>query len=116
MVLVIAVRCGLVGPVGFPEPLGAIAGMVFAMVTRASYTTRWKWLWSLDWRRVSRMPRGSAPCSQEDGSVQKPRPGFDELGRQESFVEQYGRPPVQPDDKSRARGVNSVAAPPMFGG
>ena len=78
-VLVIATRTQLVGQSGTLEPLKVIAGMVFAMVTRASYTARLKWFQPLDVGRVSRMLRGLVPCSQEDKSVEEARLGFDDL-------------------------------------
>ena len=112
--VVIASRSELVGPAGTREPLGVIAGMVFAMVTRASFPVHLKWFQSLDWRRAPRMLRALAPCSQEDKSLHRPRPGFDDLAQRESFGEQYGRLLVQPDDKSRVWGGNSSAALLMF--
>ena len=43
---------------GCLAPYGAIGGMVFAMVTRASYYSRLTWFQSLDWNKMSSMLRG----------------------------------------------------------
>ena len=61
VVTVIAERDDLVGQEGALEPLGVIAGMVFATVTRVSYGARLKWLQALGSWRVSRMLRGMCP-------------------------------------------------------
>ena len=100
-VLVAAAYSKLVGPVGPPEPLGVIAGMVLAMVVRAPLAARLKWFQYSDWRRVSWVLRGLVQRFQEGKSSRKPRPVFDELAQQESFDEQHGHLPVQPGDKSR---------------
>ena len=49
----IASRAELVGEDGQLYPYGVIAGMVFAMVTRASYGSRLGWFQPLDWSKVS---------------------------------------------------------------
>ena len=67
--LVIAARPELVGPSGTHEPLRVIAGTVFAMVTRASYSVRLKWFQPFGWWRVPCMLRGLGPCSREDKSA-----------------------------------------------
>ena len=48
---------------GTLEPLGVIAGMVFAAITRASYGARLKWFQALGWWRVSRILRDMFPCA-----------------------------------------------------
>ena len=50
-------RDDLVGEDGQLQPLGVVSGMVFAMVTRASYSARLTWFQSLDWSKVSRAAR-----------------------------------------------------------
>ena len=90
--------------------------MVFAMVTRASYSARLKWSQKLDWWRASCLLRGVVPRDQEDKSVRKSCPGFVEIANKDCFDEQYGRLPVQPDYKSCIWGVNAFAALPMFEG
>ena len=74
---VIAARSELVGLSGTLKPSVVIAGLVFAVVTRASFPARLKWPQPVDWRRLSCLLRGLAPCSHGDKSVQKPRPGVD---------------------------------------
>ena len=106
--LVIAARPELVGPSGTLEPLGVTAGTVFAMVTRASCSARLEWFQCLDWWRVSRTLRGVAPCSQENQSAQKARPGFEDVATKDGFGEQYGHLSDQPGDKSRVCGVADV--------
>ena len=107
----------LVGEEGQRHPYGVIAGMVYAMVTRASYGSRLERFQSLDWSRVSCMLRGLLPSVQKDKKgPMGSRRGFQKIVRPEAFEEQYARLPVQPDDKSREWGVNSFAALPMFGG
>ena len=112
----IGVRPELAGPSGAHEPVGVIAGMVFAIVTRASCSARLKWPQKLDCWRVSCLLRGMVPRDREDKSVQKSRPGFVEIANEDCFDEQYDHLPVRPDEKSRAWGVNSFAALPMSGG
>ena len=109
-------RSELVGPFGALETLGVVAGVVFAMVTRPSYDARLKWFQKLDWWRVSCLLRGLAPRGPGGKSVQKSRPGFVEITNKDCFDEQYGRPPVQPYDKSRLWEVTSFAALPTFEG
>ena len=65
----IAQRDELVGPSGRLEPLGVIAGMVFAMVTRASYGSHLKWFQSVDWWKVSRMLRAPPPSPKTEESL-----------------------------------------------
>ena len=84
--------------------------MVFAMGTRASFSARLKWFKFLDWWRVSCVLRALAPCSREDKSAQKPRPGFGDVVNKDGFDELRGLLPAQPDDKSRVWEVASFAA------
>ena len=115
-VAVIGVRPELVGPSGALEPLGVIAGMVFAMGTRSSYSAPLNWFQRLAWWRVSCILRGMVPSAPGAKSVQKSRPGFVEIANKDRFDEQCGLLPAQPDDKSRAREANLLAARPMFEG
>ena len=69
-------RDELVGPSGRLEPLGVVAGMAFAMVTRASYGARSKWFQSLDWWEVSCFLRALTPSSEDAESPSKGRVGF----------------------------------------
>ena len=93
---VIGVRPELLDPSGALERLGVIAGMVFAMVTRASSSARLKWRQRLGWWRFSCLPRGTVPRDQEDKSVRKSRPGCVEVAEKDCFDEQYGHLPVRP--------------------
>ena len=77
------------------QPLGVIAGMVNAMVTRASFSARLSWFQSLDWLRVSRMLRGPAPMAPADKSAGEPVAGLEKAVNPESFVEPSGEMPVQ---------------------
>ena len=88
VVRVIAALPELTVPSGTSEPRGVIAGMVFAMVRRASYYARLKWFLFrvFDSWQASCMLRGLGPRDQGVKSDQKARPGFDG-GR---FDEQYG--------------------------
>ena len=62
VVTVIASKDELVGDSkGHLVPYGVIGGMVFAMVTRASYYSRLRWFQSLDWNKLSSMMRGLLP-------------------------------------------------------
>ena len=91
----------LVGPSGRLEPLGVLAGMVFALVARASYGARLQWFQALDWWKVSRMLRGLTPSSKEAKAPLKGRIGFDDLVYKDASERMRGLIPVQPDDKSR---------------
>ena len=62
---VIAARPELTGPPGALEPLGVIAGMVSAMVTRAPDSARLNLPESLDWWKASCLLRGLESCDQE---------------------------------------------------
>ena len=83
VVSIIVQRGELVGPAGRLEPIGVIAGMVFATVIRASYGARLKRFQSLCVRvgclRASCMLRVLAPSSKEAKSPLKGRIGFDDL-------------------------------------
>ena len=100
VVRVIAARPELTGPSGTLEPSEVSAGLACAMVTRASYSARLKWIQSLDWWKVSCMLRGLEPGDQDVKAGQKARPGSDALVNRGSFDEQYGSIPVQADHKS----------------
>ena len=114
--LILGQRGELFGPSGRSEPIGVIAGMAFAMVTRASYGARLKRFQALGWRKASRMLRGLMPSTKKAESPLKGRIGFGDLEDTGAFVRLRGLVPVQPDDKSRVWGVNSFAASPAFGG
>ena len=111
----VAVCEELVGETGQLLPYGVIAGMAFAMVTRASCGARLNWFQSLDWWKVSCMLRWLAPGAQEDKkSTMDARRGFGKIAEPDAFDCQRAMLPVQPDDESRAWGVNSFAMLPMF--
>ena len=95
---------------------GAVAGLVFAMVTRGSHTARLNRFQESDWWRASCMLRGMAPCVQEYMSAQMSRPGFVDIANKDGLDEQRSYIPVQPGAKSRVWGANSSAALPMFEG
>ena len=61
----ISERMELVGETGQLHSYGVIAGMVFAMVARASGGARLTWFQSLDWSEVSCMLRALPPNVQE---------------------------------------------------
>ena len=110
-------RKELLGRTGQLLPYGAIAGMAFAMVTRASHGARLSWPQSLDWWEVSCMLHGWVPSGQEDGkSTMDTRRGFEKIAELEAFDSQHAMLTGQPDDKSPVWGVNSFAMSPMFGG
>ena len=117
VVKVIASRQELVDDAkGQLVPYGVIGGMVFAMVTRASYYARKTWYEALDWSKLSSMLRGLLPQGGPDKKVKtNPRRGFDTIVDAKNFEVQHGLVPVQPDDHSRVWGVNSFAVLPMFG-
>ena len=97
-------------------PYGVIGGMVFAMVTRASYYARKTWYEALDWNKLSSMLRGLLPQVGGDKKAKaNPRRGFDTIVDAKAFDVQHALVPVQPDDQSRVWGVNSFAVLPMFG-
>ena len=113
----IAQRDELVGEKGQLGSRGVIAGMVFAIVRRASYGARLKWFQSLSWWEVSCRLRGLAPDAQEDkkfpmGTYR----GFEKVAEHEVCERLRGLLPIQPGDKSRACGVTSSAAFPVFVG
>ena len=109
-------REGLVSPSGRLEQIGVLAGMVFAMATRASYAARLKWFQALDWWEVSRMLRGLAPSFKEAKALFKGRIGSDGHVDKDAFERVRGLIPVQPGENYRAWGVNSFAVLPTFGG
>ena len=117
VVLAIASKKDLVGSSeGQLVPYGVIGGMVFAMVTRASYYSRLTWFQSLDWNKLSSMLRGLLPHVDGDKkSKANPRRGFDTIVDAATFEIQHALLPVQPDDQSRVWGVNSFAVLPTFG-
>ena len=108
----IGAREELVGPEGGLQPPGVVAGMVFAMLTRAPFSARVAWFQYLDWVRVSRMLRGLRPAPPEDESASEAAPGLDPG----AFDQQYSHLPAQLSDKSRTWGVNSFAHMPATGG
>ena len=93
-----------------------MAGMVSAMLTRASYSSRATGFQLLDWDRVSRTPRGLRPAPPEDRSADDAVPGFEKITLSGAFGLQHGQLPAQPGDKTRIRGVNSFAQMPAPGG
>ena len=114
--LTIAQRTDLVGEAGQLEPRGVIAGILVAMVTRASYSARLRWFQSLDWWKVSCMLRGFAPNLQDDRkSPMDTRRGSERIVERDTFERLHGLLPAQPGDKFRVWGANSFVASPMFG-
>ena len=87
------------------------------MATRASYYSRLEWFQSLDWEKMSCVSRGLPPASAADKKgLLGARRGFDKIVEAKAFDDQYSMLPVQPDDRSRVWGVNSLAVSPAFGG
>ena len=109
-------REGLVSPSSRLEQIGVLAGIVFAIATRASYAARLKWFQAVDWREVSRMLRGLTPSSKEAKALLKGRIGSDDHGDKDMFQRLRGWIPVQPGENYRAWGFNSFAVLPTFGG
>ena len=105
------------GDKGQLEPHGVIGGMVFAMVTRASYYPRLTWFESLDWEKVSCALRGLPPSVAADrkGPLDSPR-GFEKIAEAKALDSLHGLLLAQPGDKSRVWGANSFALLPTFGG
>ena len=99
-VSVIGDRSELGGPKGTLEPLGVIAGIVFAMVARALYAARLMWFQKSVWWLVSFMLRGMAPRDQEDKSVKRSRLALVGIANKDDFDEQYGHISARPGDKS----------------
>ena len=116
VIRVSSAREDLVGTWGGLPPLGVVAGMVFAMLTRASYSARLSWFQPLGWQRVSRMLCHLRPTPPENKSPGDTVPGFEKVIDPVAIGAQYGMMPVQPDDKSRFWGANSFAQLPAFGG
>ena len=59
---------GRAGP-GVVESLGVLPGVIFAVVTRASYTARTKWYQSIVCSRMSRLFGRIVPGAAARGSV-----------------------------------------------
>ena len=104
------------GPERGPHPLGVAAGMVFAMLTRASFSARVTWFQSLVWARASRMLRGLRPTPPEDVAAGDAVPGFEKIPRPGAFDSHFDHRLVRPGDKFRVWGVNSFVQSPAFGG
>ena len=107
-VCAIGARRDLAGVRGGLQPLGVIAGMAFARVTRASASARLSWFQSLDWLRASRMLCGLVPMPPTVKSAGDTVAGFEKVVTLEAFGEQYGKAPVRPGDKSRVWGGQLV--------
>ena len=109
--LTVAQRTELVGESGQLEPRGVVAGMVFAMLTRASFGARLKGFRSLDCWEVSCMLSGFAPKAQGDKkSPTDTRRVFEKIAWRETFELPRGVLPAQPGDESRVWGAHSFAA------
>ena len=98
---IIGQRYELAGQSGRLAPIGVLAGMVFAMATRASCGARLKWPQALDWWKVSCMLRGLTPSTQGAKAPLRGRTGFVDLVEKDVFESTHSLIPVQPDDKSR---------------
>ena len=78
----IAKRVEAVGETEQLHPYGVIAGVVFAMDTRASYGARLDWFQSLYWSKVSCVLRGLLPNAQEDKKFpMDARRGFEKIAQ-----------------------------------
>ena len=99
------------------EPLGVSSGMIFAAVTRTSYSVRLNWFQFPDSNRASRPSRGRRPRPPSANVVDEPSPpGLGAVVNEQVPDAQHGGVRAQLDDESRARGLNSFARPPAFGG
>ena len=100
-----------------PEPWGVFSGMIFAAATRASYTARWNGFQPPDWNCASPLLRGLYPTPPSTKAVDEKSPPVlvAVIDKVASDV-QHRKAPVQPDDQSRVRGVNSCARKPASGG
>ena len=108
VVLTIAQRYELVGEAGQWETRGVIAGMVFAVVTRAPYGARSKLFQSLDWWKASCMLRGFASNAKEDKKFpMDTRRGLEKIAEREVFERLRSLLPIQPGDEF-VRGVAGV--------
>ena len=96
VVTVIASKDELAGvSLGHLVPYGVIGGMVFAMVTRASYYSRLRWFQSLDWNKLSSMLRGLLPQPGVDKKAKtNPRRGFDTIVDAAASENQHALLPV----------------------
>ena len=56
------------------EPPGVSSGMIFAVVTRASYSARLNWFQRPDWNRASRLLRGFRPAAPSAEVVDEKSP------------------------------------------
>ena len=107
----VGARVNLVGQDGSLQPLGLVAGMVFAMPARASSPARLAWFQSLDWQRVSQKLCGLRLTPPAAKSAGETAPGFEKVAAPEAFDAQYGHLPAQQGDKSRVwRGQLACAA------
>ena len=98
------------------ELLGFLSGMIFAAVTRASYSVRVKWFQSIDSSRMSRLLRGFPPAPlAEKVFDEKPPKGMVAAVHEKMFEEQHGIAPAQPGDRRRVWGVISSAFSPAIG-
>ena len=99
------------------EPLGVLSGMIFAAMTRASYTARVTCFQSIGWNRLSLLLRGfrprPPPVKVPDDKSPK---SLKSVVNEKASDQQYGLASAQPDDKCRVWGVNSLARLPAFGG
>ena len=116
MIRAVGARVNLVAPGGSSQPLGVVAGMVFAMLTRASYPARPSWFQAFEWQRVSRTLCGLRPISRRISPPARPRSVSRKWRAHGAFVAQFGHLPAQPGDKSRVWGLNSIAQRPAFRG
>ena len=78
-------RQDLVSERSGPQLLGVIAGGVFAVVTRASYSARLSWFQCLDWSRLSRMLCGRVPMPPVGKSAGGTVAGFEKVVNPEAF-------------------------------
>ena len=102
---------GRAGP-GVGEPLGALPGMVFTEVARASCSARVKWSQSIRWGRMSHLLRGVSPAPPPlKVSHGKPPKGLAPVVSEKAFGKQYGLAPARPGDRNRVCQLTVVRRP-----
>ena len=99
------------------EPYGVASGMVFAAVTRASYSARLQ-RFSVPRLelRVATVAGFFPPAPSARLFNEQSPPELEAAAAEEPFDFRRGDVPAQPDDRFRVWGVNSFARVPAFGG
>ena len=85
--------------------------MAFAAATKASWGARTRWLDSLDWGRVARVPMGrrATPPGRKDPS-EAGAPYLEPVVSLEALREEYGRIPTKQDGSARVWGCKLLCA------